>query len=97
MEVPRLGMELELQLLVYATATAMSDPSCVYDLHHSSWQSWIPDPLSEARDRTFILMVTVGLVMAELQRELPRNVFNLPLRHINFKQRKVLCVGDMRS
>ena len=26
MEVPRLGVELELQLLVYATATAMPDP-----------------------------------------------------------------------
>ena len=35
MEVPRLGVELELELLVYTTATAMQDPSCVCDLHHS--------------------------------------------------------------
>ena len=34
-EVPRLGVELELQLLTYATATAMQDPSQICDLHHS--------------------------------------------------------------
>ena len=36
MEVPRLGVKLELQLPTCATATATSDPSCVCDLHHSS-------------------------------------------------------------
>ena len=36
MEVPRLGVELELQLR--ATATAMPDLSFVCDRHHSSWQ-----------------------------------------------------------
>ena len=41
MEVPRLGVESELQLPAYATATAMPDLSCVCDLHHSSWQCWI--------------------------------------------------------
>ena len=30
--------------------------SCICDLHRSSWQHWIPDPLSEARDQTCILM-----------------------------------------
>ena len=30
----------------------------VCDLHHSSQQPWIPNPLSEARDRTRILMDT---------------------------------------
>ena len=58
MEVPRLGVNLELQLLVYATATAMQDLSHVCDLHHSSWQYQIADPLSEARDQTLILMDT---------------------------------------
>ena len=38
MEVPRLGVESELQLLAYTTATAMQDPSHVWDLHHSSQQ-----------------------------------------------------------
>ena len=36
-EVPRLGVESELQLLVYATATVMWDPSLVFNLYHSAW------------------------------------------------------------
>ena len=36
MEVSRLGVESELQLLAYAPATATPDPSCVCNLHHSS-------------------------------------------------------------
>ena len=58
MEVPRLGVESELQLLAYTTATAMPDPSRVCELHHSSWQYQIPDPLSKARDQTHSLMDT---------------------------------------
>ena len=59
MEVSRLGVELELQqLLAYTTATATRDPSRVCDLHHSSWQQRILNPLSEARDRTHVLMDT---------------------------------------
>ena len=38
MEVPRLGVKLELQPLAYTTATEMPDPSHIYDLHQSSWQ-----------------------------------------------------------
>ena len=34
----------------------MPDPSCTFDLHHSSWQRWIINPLSEAKDKTYILM-----------------------------------------
>ena len=52
MEVPRLGVELELLLLAYTTATATPDPSRVCNLHHRSWQHWILNPLSEARDQT---------------------------------------------
>ena len=58
MEVPRLEVESELQLLAHTTATGTPDPSHVCDLHHSSQQCRIPDPLSEARDRTCILMDT---------------------------------------
>ena len=36
MEVLRLGVELELQLLAYTMATAMWDPIHFCDLHHSS-------------------------------------------------------------
>ena len=56
--IPRLGVKLELQLLAYPTATAMQDPSCVFDLHHSSRQCQIPNPLSEARNRTLVLTDT---------------------------------------
>ena len=57
MEIPRLGVELEVQLSAYTTATATQHPSCVYDLHHSTQQCWILNPLSEARDRICNLMV----------------------------------------
>ena len=57
MKFPRLGVQSELQLPAYATATAMWDHSRVFDLHHSSRQRWILNPLSEARDHTSILMV----------------------------------------
>jgi len=57
MEVSRLGVQLELQPPVYATATATRDPRQVCDLHHSSQQRRILNPLSEARDRTRNLMV----------------------------------------
>ena len=52
MEVPRLGvkLELELQLLAYAVAIAMWDPSCMCDLHHSLWQCCVLNLLSKARD-----------------------------------------------
>ena len=59
MEVPGLGVELELQLLAYATAIAMPDPSHICDRHHSLQQPWILDPLSEARDLTCIFMDTL--------------------------------------
>jgi len=56
MEVPRLGVELELQLPASITATATQDPSRICNLHHSSWRRRILNPLSEARDQTYVLM-----------------------------------------
>ena len=55
-EVPRLGVESELQLPACATATAVQDLSSICDLLHSSWQHQILNPLSEARDRSCILV-----------------------------------------
>ena len=49
-EVPRLGVESELQMPAYTTARAMPDLSHVCDLHHGSLQHRILNPLSEARD-----------------------------------------------
>ena len=63
MEVPRLGVESELQLLPSPTATATRDPSRVCDLHRSSWPHQILNPRSEARDPTptsWILAVFVS-------------------------------------
>ena len=52
MEVVRLGVKPELQLLAYATATATAtrDLSHICDVHHSSQQRRILNPLSEARN-----------------------------------------------
>ena len=57
-EVPRLGVKSELQLPAYTTTTEMPDPSHIYNLHHSSQQYCIPNPMSKARDWTCILMDT---------------------------------------
>ena len=58
MEVPRLGVELELQLPAHTTATAAPDSRCICDLWCSLQQCWILNPLSEARNRTSTLMDT---------------------------------------
>ena len=58
MEVPRLGVESELQLPAYTTATAMQDLSRIFNLHHSSRQHQILNPLRKARDWTHILVDT---------------------------------------
>ena len=52
MEVPSRGVESELS----QTATGTGDPRHVWDLHHNSRQHRILNPLSEARDRTCILI-----------------------------------------
>ena len=48
----QIGAEAE----AYATARAMQDASLVCDLHHSSQQRWILNPLSKVRDQTHNLM-----------------------------------------
>ena len=58
MEVPRLGVHLELQLLAYTTATAMRNLNHICNLHHSSWPHRILNPLNKLRGWTHILMNT---------------------------------------
>ena len=41
-----------------ANITAVPDPSRVYDLHHSSWQCQIFNPLSKANFQIHVLMDT---------------------------------------
>ena len=58
MEVPKLGVQSEPWLPVYATATATGDPSCICNLlYHSSRQCQILNSVSEVRDQTRNLMV----------------------------------------
>ena len=56
MDVPRLGVELEPQVPAYTTAEATRDPGYICNLHHSSRQCRILNPLSEARGWTHVLM-----------------------------------------
>ena len=65
MEVPRLGVELELQLQAFVIAIATWHPSCIWDLCCSSRPCPILNPLSRARDWTRILMDT-GCVLNPL-------------------------------
>ena len=58
MEVPRLEVESELQPSAYTTDTTTWDPSCICHLCRSLRQRQILNLLSEARDRTSILMDT---------------------------------------
>ena len=51
MEIPRLGVGSE-----RTAATATPDPSCVCDVHHSSWQRRILNALRAARDGTHVLV-----------------------------------------
>ena len=55
-EIPRLGIELELQLSASTTATAMRNPGCLWDLHHNSWPHGILNPQNKTGDWTHILM-----------------------------------------
>ena len=74
MEVPKLKVKSELQLPAYTTATARQDLSHVCNLHQSSQQLRILNPLSGARDWTRNLMDTnTSQVSAEPQWERPKN------------------------
>ena len=57
MQVPRLGVKSEIQLLACAIVTATPDLSHICDLPHSSQQHQILYPLSEARDQTRNFMI----------------------------------------
>ena len=58
-EVSRLVVKSELQLPAYTTAAAMQDLSCVCDLHYSSRQCPLLNPVSDTRDWTCILVDTI--------------------------------------
>ena len=69
------GVESELQLLAYNSAAATWDPSCICDLHHSSQQCQILNPLSEAKDGIRILMDTSQVCYHWATMEIPFSIF----------------------
>ena len=65
MEVPRLGIESELQLQAYTTATVTCDLIRICNLHHSSWQRRILHPLSGPGIKLVSLWMLVRFVSTE--------------------------------
>ena len=65
MEVPKLGLKSEEQLLAYSTATSTWDPSHICDLHHSSWQPgspihWMRSGIEPASPQTLVGFVSAA-------------------------------------
>ena len=76
MDIPRLGVESELQLPAYTTATAMLDLSLICNLHPSSQQRQVLNPLTGARNGTQVLMDTSQVCFCGAMTEAPsRNLF----------------------
>ena len=71
MEVPRLGVSSEIQLPVYARATATRDLSRVFDLHHSSRQRQILNPRTRPGIESATSWLLVRFVSSAPQQELP--------------------------
>ena len=74
MEGPRLGVELELQPLAYAQPQ-QCQIRAIFDLHHSSRQRQILNPMIEARDRTCELMDTGQIHFCWAMMEIPVSSF----------------------
>ena len=75
MEVPRLGVYPEPPLPADTTATAMQDLSHICDLHHSSRQRQILNPLSEARIEPATSWFLIGFISSAPQQELLKEKF----------------------
>ena len=76
MEVPRLGVQLELQLLACDTAIATVDQSHC-NLQHSSQQCQVLNPLSEAGVDPTSSWKLVGFVTQCATAGTPRIIFSL--------------------
>ena len=70
MEAPRVGVKSELQLPAYTIATQTGDLSHVCDLHHSSQQCQILNPLRGVRDQTYVHTDASQFMTAEPRWEL---------------------------
>ena len=83
MEIPRLGVESELEPPAYATDTATPELSRICNLQHSSQfqQRWILNPLRKARDWTRNLMVPSRICFLCATTGMPRYYFLFSLGH----------------
>jgi len=54
------GVQFKLQMAAYTIAMPMPDQSHICEIHHSLWQCWILNQLSEARDQTYNLKDTMS-------------------------------------
>ena len=87
MEVPRLGVQLELLLPAYARATAMPDLSRICDLHHSSPQRWSLTQWVRPGIEPETLWFLVRFVSTAPWQELLKHILN----HINLhKSRRLI-------
>ena len=75
MQVPRLGVLLELQLLAYTTATAMWHLSHVCDLYHNSQPGWTLTHEARPGIKPVSSCMLVRFISAVPQWELPRFSF----------------------
>ena len=67
MNVPRLGVESELQPLAYTTTTATPDPSHICDLYHSPRQCWIGTHWARPGIEPASSWILAGVVTTQLQ------------------------------
>ena len=84
-------------LPAYARATATPDPSHVCDLHHSSRQHQILNPLSEARDLTCNLMVPSWIRFLCPTMGTPYNLFFWGYSSVNFGKCTESCNYSMMT
>ena len=93
MEVLRLGVQSELQLLAPTTATVSQELSPVCDLHHSSWQCRILNPLSKAKDQTCVLLDTSQVCSPLRHDGIPLSAFKIFFFFLTFDISIALCLG----
>ena len=83
MEIPKLGVQAELQLPAYTTATATTYPSHLSDLHHSLQQHWILSP-----PRPGIKPMSSGILVRFVTIELWQEYFKLFLLFFTHSKNK---------
>ena len=93
MEIPKLGLNWN-----YSCQPMPQPQQLGIQAAHDSWQRWILNPLSEARDRTCIFMDTSGFITTEPQQELLRELLRKPhLLSTNCSPYKIRVLHGLHS